>query len=58
MTDTLDADAADTAVDGVVLTGQITRADHETYKELGFAVPPGRQTLLSREYPPPSWISD
>lgn len=36
---------AEMQVDGLVLTGQITRADHETYLELPFDVPPGVERL-------------
>lgn len=42
MTDTL---VAASLAGGIVLTGQITRADHETYKELPFDVPPGVERL-------------
>jgi hypothetical protein len=41
-----DAPAPDaSSVDEIVLTGVLTRADHETYKELGFDVPPGVERL-------------
>jgi hypothetical protein len=43
VTDTLDAAAR--ATDDLVLTGAITRADHETYVELGFDVPAGLDRL-------------
>jgi len=36
---------AQTAADEVVLTGRLTRADHETYVELPFEVPPGLDRL-------------
>ena len=42
MTDTL---VLETLSSGVVLSGQITRADHETYIELPFEVPPGVERL-------------
>jgi hypothetical protein len=41
MTETL---AAETAAD-ILLSGVLTRADHETYLELGFDVPPGVERL-------------
>jgi hypothetical protein len=41
MTETL---AAETAAE-IVLTGVLTRADHETYKELAFDLPPGVERL-------------
>lgn len=41
VTDTLDRET----LAEVLLTGQITRADHETYKELAFDVPPGLDRL-------------
>ncbi len=36
---------AEKAIADIVLTGVLTRADHETYKELGFDVPAGVQRL-------------
>lgn len=39
------ADPADKLVREVVLTGVLTRADHETYRELGFDAPPGLTRL-------------
>ena len=29
----------------LVLTGQITRADHQTYREIPFTVPPGTKNI-------------
>jgi hypothetical protein len=43
VTETLIA-AAQTGVE-IVLAGVLTRADHETYKELGFDVPPGIERI-------------
>jgi hypothetical protein len=40
-----DTFAIDAAASEVVLTGQLTRADHETYVELPFVVPPGVERL-------------
>jgi hypothetical protein len=36
---------ADSAVDQLALAGQLTRADHETYVELPFVVPPGVERI-------------